>query len=235
MVNLLQHFSQSRRLSWSYPAALLLGLSLAGAAAGSGLAPAQSLRPLNRPAPTHGAEQPDSAWASKLIANARSQIGVTLIYDGRYQKLDFPNGDIDRLRGVCTDVVIRALRDAHGVDLQSEVNRDMKAHFAAYPKKWGLKTTDRNIDHRRVPNLRTYFRRQGAELPISDRASDYKPGDLVTWRLTGNLPHIGIVSDRMNTDHSRPLIIHNVGYGTQEVDVLFAYDITGHYRLQPGK
>ena len=173
---------------------------------------------------------PASPWATALIDSARNQVGVTLIYDGSYQKLKFPNGDIARLRGVCTDVVIRAMRDAHGLDLQALVNRDMKAAFSSYPKIWGLSRTDSNIDHRRVPNLQTYFKRRGTSLPVTDNAADYHPGDLVTWMLPGNLPHIGIVSNRMNANTTRPLIIHNIGWGARENDMLFDYDITGHYR-----
>ncbi len=175
--------------------------------------------------------RPVSAWASALINSAREQVGVTLIYDGSYQSLRFPNGDIPRLRGVCTDVVIRALRDAHGLDLQAAVNKDMKANFSAYPKNWGLTRTDSNIDHRRVPNLQTYFKRHGAELVVSDDATNYLSGDLVSWMLPGNLPHIGIVTDRMNETATRPLIVHNIGWGTRVNDILFKYDITGHYRI----
>ncbi len=175
--------------------------------------------------------RPTSTWSSALINSAREQVGVTLIYDGRYQSLSFPNGDVPRARGVCTDVVIRALRDAHGLDLQAEVNADMKAHFSAYPKNWGLTRTDRNIDHRRVPNLQTFFKRRGASLPVTDNAADYRPGDIVSWMLPGNLPHIGIVTDQMNANATRPLIVHNIGWGTRVNDMLFEYDITGHYRI----
>lgn len=175
---------------------------------------------------------PASTWSSALINSAREQVGVTLIYDGSYQSLSFPNGDIPRLRGVCTDVVIRALRDAHGLDLQAEINADMKANFNAYPKNWGLTRPDRNIDHRRVPNLQTYFKRRGAALPVTDNAADYQPGDVVSWMLPGNLPHIGIVTDQMNANATRPLIVHNIGWGTRVNDMLFEYDITGHYRIE---
>lgn len=174
---------------------------------------------------------PVHAWSAALIESARSQVGVTLIYDGSYQSLGFPNGDIPRLRGVCTDVVIRAMRDAHGLDLQALINRDMKTNFSAYPKIWGLSRTDSNIDHRRVPNLQVYFKRRGVSLPVSDTADDYLPGDLVTWMLPGNLPHIGIVTAQMNGDATRPLIVHNIGWGTRINDILFKYDITGHYRI----
>lgn len=170
------------------------------------------------------------AEPSRLTEAARDQVGVTVIYDPAYVRLDFPGGDIARDRGVCTDVVIRALRDAWGIDLQLAVNRDMKANFGAYPKLWGLTKTDRNIDHRRVPNLQTLFSRIGAELPLSDGPTPYLPGDIVTWTLPGNLAHIGIVSDRRTADGT-PLILHNIGRGAQEEDILFAYPMTGHYRI----
>ena len=161
---------------------------------------------------------------------ARRQIGVTVEYDGSYEKLSYPGGDVPIERGVCTDVVIRALRHL-GFDLQKEVHEDMKKNFSHYPKRWGLKRPDRNIDHRRVPNLQTFFKRRGRSLPITDKAEDYKPGDLVTCLVGGNLPHIMIVSDRRN-ENGVPLIIHNIGYGTQEEDELFTFPLTGHYRLK---
>jgi hypothetical protein len=167
---------------------------------------------------------------SRLTAAARDQVGVTVIYDPSYARLEFPGGDIARDRGVCTDVVIRALRDAWGIDLQLAVNRDMTADFAAYPRLWGLTRTDRNIDHRRVPNLQTLFRRIGAELPLPDGPTPYLPGDIVTWTLPGGVAHIGIISDRRAADGT-PLVLHNIGRGAQEEDILFAYPMTGHYRI----
>lgn len=167
---------------------------------------------------------------SRLTEAARDQVGVTVTYDPAYVTLDFPGGDIPRDRGVCTDVVIRALRDGWGIDLQLAVNRDMKADFAAYPGLWGLTKTDRNIDHRRVPNLQTLLARVGAEVPLEDGPAPYLPGDIVTWKLPGNLDHIGIVSDRLSADGT-PLILHNIGRGAQEEDILFAYPMTGHYRI----
>lgn len=167
---------------------------------------------------------------SRITRAARDQVGVTVTYDPAYASLDFPGGDIPRDRGVCTDVVIRALRDGWGIDLQLAVNRDMKADFAAYPQLWGLSTTDRNIDHRRVPNLQALFTRIGAELPLDDGPAPYLPGDIVTWTLPGNLDHIGIVSDR-RAANGTPLILHNIGGGAQEEDILFAYPMTGHYRI----
>ncbi len=171
------------------------------------------------------------AHASALVEAARAQIGVTLIYDPAYVRLDYPMGDVPLERGVCTDVVIRAYRQ-QGLDLQQAVHEDMRAEFNAYPAVWGLTRPDRSIDHRRVPNLETWLRRQGAERPISAQAEDYAPGDLVSWRLPGNLPHIGIVSDRRNRA-GRPLVIHNIGAGTREEDVLFGWAITGWFRFRP--
>ena len=172
---------------------------------------------------------PGPVDAAQLVRSAREQVGVTLGYDPRYQRLAYPGGDVPRETGVCTDVVIRALR-AQRVDLQKEVHEDMRAHFGAYPKQWGLSRPDRNIDHRRVPNLMTFFKRRGQALPPSREAAAYRPGDIVTWDLGRNTPHIGIVSDR-KTAQGEPMIIHNIGAGTREEGGLFAYRITGHYRL----
>ena len=166
-----------------------------------------------------------------LIAAARKQIGVTVRYDPTYVVLPYPGGDVPQDRGVCTDVVIRALR-AKEVDLQRRVHEDMLAHFDAYPKRWGLRAPDANIDHRRVPNLQVWFDRQGWSVPVSDREDDYRAGDIVTWTLPGNLDHIGIVGDRRSPFTHAPLILHNIGHGTREDDILFAYPITGHYRPQ---
>jgi uncharacterized protein YijF (DUF1287 family) len=167
---------------------------------------------------------------SRLTAAARDQIGVTLTYDPSYVPLAFPGGDLPRDRGVCTDVVIRALRDGWGIDLQLAVNRDMTADFLAYPAFWGLSHPDRNIDHRRVPNLQTLLARIGADLPLTDDPAPYLPGDIVTWTLPGNLAHIGIVSDKLTKDGT-PLVLHNIGAGAKEEDILFAYPMTGHYRI----
>lgn len=159
-----------------------------------------------------------------LVAAARAQIGQTVAYDPAYTKLDYPMGDVPIDKGVCTDVVIRALR-RQGVDLQRLVHEDMRRHFSAYPQKWGLSAPDPNIDHRRVPNLAAYFQRQGYQAD----SRDFRAGDIVTWNVGRDRPHIGIVSDRRAG--SRPLVIHNIGRGTQEEDILYRYPITGHYRL----
>ena len=169
--------------------------------------------------------------ASMDIVNvARSQIGITLQYRPAYEKMAYPNGDIPRTRGVCTDVIIRALRDARGVDLQQEVHIDMQKNFAAYPKNWGInQKLDSNIDHRRVPNLMTYFARQ--KLTVSNSAAaKFLPGDIVAWNLGRGLQHIGIVTDKKGSTGT-PLIIHNIGRGTLEEDILNEYKIIGHSRF----
>lgn len=167
----------------------------------------------------------------ELVTAARQQTHVPTIYDGAYQRIDYPMGDVPADRGVCTDVVIRAYR-ALGIDLQVLVHEDMQGHFSAYPQQWDLRGTDPNIDHRRVPNLQTFFERAGAKIATSRSITEYRPGDLVTWRLPGNLPHIGIVSDRNDAASGHPLVIHNIGAGPVEDDSLYAYPITGHYRYQ---
>jgi uncharacterized protein YijF (DUF1287 family) len=165
-----------------------------------------------------------------IVSAARERTTHNVTYDGSYFSISYPGGDVPDSLGVCTDVVIRVYRTL-GVDLQKEVHEDMRRNFSKYPSRriWGLKTTDKNIDHRRVPNLQSYFSRFGKKLSVSEQASDYQPGDLVTWMLPGNLPHIGIVSDRKSRA-GVPLIIHNIGSGPQEEDILFEYPITGHYR-----
>jgi uncharacterized protein len=174
---------------------------------------------------------------SELVTAARSQVGKTTTYDPAYVSLKYPGGDLPIEKGVCTDVVIRALRTAFSADLQKLVHEDMAANFSAYPKIWGLKKTDKSIDHRRVPNLQKFFERRGLKLAVTQNAADYQPGDLVTCTVPPNLPHIMIVSDRKTAD-GRPLIIHNIGRGAQEEDCLFTYPLTGHYRWkapQPAK
>lgn len=175
-------------------------------------------------------EEATKQKAHPVVLAARTQIGQTIRYDGSYVRLDYPGGDVPRSTGVCTDVVIRALRDGRKIDLQKEVHEDMKANFGKYPPNWGLSRPDKNIDHRRVPNLRTYFTRQGASLPLRKKADAFLPGDLVTC-MVGNRPHIMIVSDRRAADGT-PLVIHNIGRGTQEENRLFAFKLTGHYRVK---
>lgn len=153
-----------------------------------------------------------------------------VLYDSAYTKIPYPSGDVSPRRGVCSDVIIRAYRGI-GIDLQQRVHEDMKKHFALYPKLWGLKRADSNIDHRRVPNLQVFFTRFGKTLPITRNATDYTAGDIVTWNLRdkGSLPHIGIVTDKKSAS-GNPLIMHNIGYGQVTEDMLFDYTITGHYR-----
>ena len=166
----------------------------------------------------------------KLLAAARAQIGITKSYDPAYVVLKFPGGDVPEDRGVCTDVVIRAFRKL-GLDLQQLVHEDMARNFSKYPQRWGLKRPDKNIDHRRVPNLMKFFERQGKSRPVTKKAEDYRPGDLVTCIVPPNLPHIMIVSDVPSpTDAARLQIIHNIGQGAQLEDRLFDFEITGHYR-----
>jgi len=165
-----------------------------------------------------------------IVRAARAQIGRTVKYDPAYRALAYPDGDLPMEVGVCTDVVIRALRTGLGMDLQRLVHEDMKHSFAEYPRTWGLKRPDRNIDHRRVPNLITFFQRSGWSLPLTRSPRDYQPGDLVTCTVPPHLPHILIVSDRANRE-GRPLVIHNIGAGTREEDRLFEFPITGHFRV----
>lgn len=169
-----------------------------------------------------------SAWPDQLIAAARAQIGVTTRYDGAYASLSYPYGDVPRETGVCTDVVVRAYRDAFGFDLQVAVHEDMQAAFGAYPAIWGLSRPDRNIDHRRVPNLETFFRRRGAER----RANGWQPGDLISCRLPGNLPHIAIVSDKRGLDRQWK-VIHNIGRGTEETSLIGQYADERRFRFPP--
>lgn len=168
---------------------------------------------------------------AKITAAARKQIGVTVSYDPAYTPLSYPGGDLPRDRGVCTDVIIRALRDALAADLQSLVHQDMKSAFSRYPQNWGLHKPDKNIDHRRVPNLRTFLTRKGMALPLPPPGdfSSFRPGDLVTCTVPPHLPHIMIVSDR-NAPAGHPLVIHNIGGGTREEDALASFPLTGHYR-----
>lgn len=174
---------------------------------------------------------PSAQDPAALVAAARAQVGVTLRYDPSYVRLRYPGGDVPLDRGVCTDVVIRAYR-ALGADLQVLVHQDISAAWEAYPRTWRMKGPDRHIDHRRVPNLATFFQRHGGSQPITRNAANYLPGDMVVWRLTTGVPHIGIVSDR-RSPKGVPLVVHNIGAGAQEEDILFSHTITGHFRWMP--
>lgn len=169
-------------------------------------------------------------FQEKLSNAAISIIDDTVEYDPSYIGIKYPNGDVPKNKGVCTDVVIRSYRKL-GIDLQKEVHEDLKANFSLYPnlKKWGLKKPDTNIDHRRVPNLEVFFTRKGKKLEVSDNPNDYKTGEIVTWMINGKLPHIGIVTHKKSADGKRPLLVHNVGSGQVLEDCLFNYNIVGHY------
>ncbi|MGO4125615.1 DUF1287 domain-containing protein [Inquilinus sp. YAF38] len=177
-----------------------------------------------------GAEAPD--WPRQLVAAAEAQIGVTVTYDPAYARLAYPGGDVPRDRGVCTDVVIRAYRDAFGIDLQRLVHEDMRGNFTRYPRAWRLSRPDPNIDHRRVPNLQAFFRRRGRALP-AESPGDFAEGDLVTQMLPGNLPHIAIVTGQIGVGGA-PLMVHNIGGGARLEDRLLDFPVTGRYRFITG-
>ncbi|MET0087627.1 MAG: DUF1287 domain-containing protein [Sedimenticola sp.] len=169
-----------------------------------------------------------------LVDAAIERTRHSVRYDGSYMRIGYPGGDVPNDMGVCTDVVIRAYR-ATGIDLQRQVHEDMTTNFNAYPSRriWGLNGTDSNIDHRRVPNLQAFFTRKGRVLPVTLDSTDYVAGDIVTWMLPGNLPHIGIVTDKADSDTGEPLVVHNIGSGPKLENMLFDYPITGHYRYHP--
>lgn len=172
-----------------------------------------------------------TTFEEKLSKAAISIIDPSINYDPSYISIKYPNGDVSKNKGVCTDVVIRAYRKL-GIDLQKEVHEDMEANFFKYPnlKKWGMTKTDTNIDHRRVPNLETFFERKGIKLAVTKNATDYKTGEIVTWMIDRKLPHIGIITNKKSTDGKRNLIVHNVGYGQVLEDCLFSYEIVGHFK-----
>ncbi len=180
----------------------------------------------------HSAAQADQSVAQRLSAAALERTRHEETYDPTYVRIAYPMGDVAPDRGVCADVVVRAYR-ALGIDLQALVHNDMRRSFGAYPRNWGLRAPDSNIDHRRVPNLEVFFRREGAGLALTHKASDYLPGDIVSWRLDNRLPHIGIVSAVRTPDGTRPLIVHNIGAGPKLEDVLFSYPLAGHFRYLP--
>jgi hypothetical protein len=176
--------------------------------------------------------RPSVAQDATTLAFVNAAIALTedpVVYDASYFKIGYPNGDVPSSKGVCTDVVIRAYRKI-GIDLQQRVHEDMQKNFHQYPQLWGLSRTDTNIDHRRVPNLMTFFSRHGTVLPTTKVAHQYEPGDIVTWSLGNGLVHIGIVINKKSEDGERPLIVHNIGNGQEISDCLFSYPILGHYR-----
>ncbi len=171
-------------------------------------------------------------WPMALATAARSQVGVTTLYDPEYIRLDYPMGDVPMDRGVCIDVVVRAYRAAFGFDFQRAIHEDMRANFAAYPQDWGLTAPDPNIDHRRVPNIESWLRRHGHSLPLPRLSDGWQAGDLMTCRVNGRLPHIGIVSDRKSRS-GRPLVLHNIGLGTREEDILGIHPNEARFRFSP--
>ncbi len=172
--------------------------------------------------------QAQSDFAKQLSDAALKLTEQKVKYDPAYFTIPYPNGDVPSDKGVCTDVIIRAYR-ALSIDLQKEVHEDIKNNFKKYPNKWGLKKPDKNIDHRRVPNLMTFFTRFGQVKKISDDAEDYKPGDIVCWNLGGSVTHIGIVVDKKSSDGKRYKVVHNIGAGQVLEDCLFSFKIIGHY------
>lgn len=174
-----------------------------------------------------------ATFEERLVNAALKRTQSTVRYDGSYHSIDYPNGDVPANIGVCTDVIIRTYRSLE-IDLQQLVHEDMRMNFSEYPseRNWGLSKTDKNIDHRRVPNLQVFFARHGQQLKVSKQPSDYKAGDLVTWMLGGSLPHIGIVTDQISEATQWPKIVHNIGSGPKLEDMLFDFEITGHYRFQ---
>jgi uncharacterized protein YijF (DUF1287 family) len=181
--------------------------------------------------PQHAAPRPRREFLARLVAAAIERTNHTVRYDPAYVKIPYPGGDVPADTGVCTDEIIRSYR-ALGIDLQKEVHEDIARNFSAYPsqRRWGTARPDTNVDHRRVPNLMVFFGRKGESLPISARAEEYTPGDLVAWDLGGGVPHIGIVVDRKSPETERYMVVHNIGAGPKLEDVLFRWRITGHYR-----
>jgi hypothetical protein len=199
--------------------------------------PAPPQRAVPRPAPAIDwlarAKDTSLPMGERISAAAMERLRHSVRYDPEYLRIPYPMGDVPASQGVCTDEIVRAYRTI-GIDLQKLVHEDMKANFAAYPRRWGLARPDTNIDHRRVPNLQVYFTRKGQKLPVTQKGEDYRAGDIVTWMLPGNLPHIGIATAQRSADGKRPLIVHNIGRGPQLEDMLFSYPITGRY-VYPGR
>lgn len=170
-----------------------------------------------------------TAQLREAVEGAIEQTKVTTGYDPSYVGIDFPGGDVPPETGVCSDVIVRAFRKA-GIDLQKEVHEDMKRAWNAYPRKWGAGGPDTNIDHRRVPNLTTYFDRQGKSVAVTYDRTDYLPGDIVAWDLGNGVDHIGIVVNMWSETTQGYLLVHNIGAGARMEDVLLQWRITGHYR-----
>jgi uncharacterized protein len=172
-----------------------------------------------------------TSFFERLADSALVLTKQKVIYDPAYRVIEYPNGDVAPDKGVCTDVIICAYRKL-GIDLQKEVHEDMIVNFDNYPKHWNLTRPDKNIDHRRVPNLMTFFFRHGTEKQITTNPNDYQPGNIVCWNLGGGVTHIGIVTRKKSTDGQRNLIVHNIGAGQVLEDCLFSFTITGHYQYE---
>lgn len=210
---------------------VFVGLSIIGAAAVTPFTRVcRSAPTATKPDPKEKRTAKDrKAFLGKLVGAAIERTRHKVTYDPSYVAMGYPGGDVPDNRGVCTDVVIRAYRKL-GIDLQREVHEDMSRNFSRYPKRWGLSKPDRNIDHRRVQNLMTFFKRNGEVLPVTKNPTDYSPGDIVTWDLGDGVAHIGIAIDKRSGDKKRVLVVHNIGAGPKAQDVLFHWKITGHYR-----
>jgi len=208
---------------------LVLGLFLAAACQQQVARAVKPLKPPEQQTETRPLPANSSPNLKLVIDGAVEQIGKTTSYDASYQKIEYPNGDVPIDTGVCSDVIVRAFRKG-GIDLQKDVHEDMKGNFSSYPTRWGLKGTDANIDHRRVPNLQAYFSRKGKSLLTTGGSENFLPGDIVTWDLGGGVDHVGLVVNVWSKPSQRFLIVHNIGAGTSMEDVLFAWKITGHYR-----
>lgn len=168
--------------------------------------------------------------AAKIVTGAKAEASRGVVYDASYQRMAYPMGDVPANRGACTDVVVRSLRNAK-IDLQQQIHEDMKRHFAAYPKRYGLNKPDPNIDHRRTANHVVFLKRHGKTLPLGTTGKDaatWQPGDLVYWKLPSGLGHCGVLTDTRNQS-GLPLVVHNLSQA-QEEDCLTTWQITGHFR-----
>jgi uncharacterized protein YijF (DUF1287 family) len=229
-MNLIESATRTPKRIRKIAATALLLASFSGAACQKQIARTQKpLKPPESLTETHELTPNSSVQLNQLIEGAKDQVGITTGYDPSYQKLDYPNGDVPVETGVCSDVIVRAFRKA-SIDLQKDMHEDMKSNFSAYPSKWGLKGPDSNIDHRRVPNLMTYFSRRGKSLSTDGDSETFLPGDIVTWDLGLGTDHVGIVVNVWYKPTQRYLIVHNIGGGTRMEDALFSWKITGHYR-----
>lgn len=220
------HTPAFRLTPLSVVAFLAIWFSLLGSSAGGGFASGCGC---TRAMVSKALPVQTDPFLQALSDAAIERTGHEVTYDRAYVVIDYPRGDVPADRGTCTDVVIRSYRKL-AIDLQQLIHEDMSVAFSQYPQRWGLAAPDTNIDHRRVPNLMTFFQRKGAAMPITLDGRDYKPGDVVAWDLGGGVPHMGIVVADMASDGGRYLVVHNIGDGPQMEDVLFSWEIIGHYR-----